>query len=128
MKKLKTQLQNKKIAIIGLGYVGLPLAVEFGKKYQTIGFDSSEIRLRELKKGYDKTLEQTEKQIKSAKNLKFTSRTKDIKEANIYVVTVPTPIDRFKNPDLSPLKSATKTIGGLLSKGDIVTSLFFHPV
>ena len=67
MKKLKTQLQNKKIAIIGLGYVGLPLAVEFGKKYQTIGFDSSEIRLRELKKGYDKTLEQTEKQIKSAK-------------------------------------------------------------
>ncbi len=120
MEKFKTQLQNKKIAVIGLGYVGLPLAVEFGKKYQTIGFDSSENRLSELKKGYDKTLEQTKKQIKSAKKLKFTSKAKDIKEANIYVVTVPTPIDRCKNPDLRPLKSATATIGGLLSIGDIV--------
>jgi len=111
-----------KISIIGLGYVGLPLAVEFSKKYKVIGFDINNNRIEELKKGIDKTLEVEEKELKEAiKNgLEFTSNLEDIKKANVYIVTVPTPIDKHKNPDLRPLIMASRSVGRVLSKGDIV--------
>lgn len=109
-----------KLAIIGLGYVGLPLAVEFGKKYSTYGFDINNTRIEELQKGIDKTLEVSKKELTEAKNLTFTSSVEDIKDANIYIVTVPTPIDKHKNPDLTPLIMASRTVGRVLKKGDIV--------
>jgi len=109
-----------KLAIIGLGYVGLPLAVEFGKKYDTIGFDIDNARIEELKKGYDRTLEVDKEELAAAKRLTFSSSIHDIKDANVYIVTVPTPIDSHKNPDLTPLISASKMIGRVLKKGDIV--------
>ncbi len=108
------------LAIIGLGYVGLPLAVEFGKKYPTIGFDINAKRIEELQKGYDRTLEVSSKELQEAKNLFFTTSIEDIKDANIYIVTVPTPIDKHKNPDLTPLIMASRTVGRVLKKGDIV--------
>ena len=111
---------NKKLAIIGLGYVGLPLAVEFGKKFETIGFDINKERIEELKEGYDRTLEVDSENLKSAKKLSFTTELDDIKDANIYIVTVPTPIDSFKRPDLTPLLKASETVGKVLKKGDIV--------
>ena len=109
-----------KIAIIGLGYVGLPLAVEFGKYYKTIGFDVNTKRVKELNGGIDKTLEVESKDLKAAKLLKCTSKINDIKNCNYYIVAVPTPIDKFKNPDLTPLIGASKTVAQVLSKGDIV--------
>ena len=109
-----------KIAIIGLGYVGLPLAVEFGKHYKTIGFDVNSKRVKELNDGIDKTLEVESKDLKSAKLLKCTSSIKDIKDCNYYIIAVPTPIDKFKNPDLTPLIGASKTVAKVLSKNDIV--------
>ena len=109
-----------KIAIIGQGYVGLPLAIEFGKKYLTIGFDINAERIDELKKGIDHTNEATSKQLRSAKQLTFSAEINDIKECNIYIVTVPTPIDEFKTPDLNPLRGASKMLGEILKKGDIV--------
>lgn len=114
------ELQKKKIAIIGLGYVGLPLAVEFGKKFTTLGFDINEERIAELSKGIDRTKESNEDEINKASLLTFTSRLTDIKDCNIYIVTVPTPIDKFKAPDLTPLLKATKMLGGIIKKGDIV--------
>ncbi len=111
---------NKKLAIIGLGYVGLPLAVEFGKKFETVGFDINKERIEELEKGYDRTLEVDSENLKSAKKLSFTTKLEDIKDANIYIVTVPTPIDSFKRPDLTPLLKASETVGKVLKKGDIV--------
>jgi len=113
-------LENKKLAIIGLGYVGLPLAVEFGKKFDTVGFDINEERIKELKEGYDRTLEVDSENLKSARKLSFTTNIDDIKDANIYIVTVPTPIDSFKRPDLTPLIKASETVGKVLKKGDIV--------
>ncbi len=113
-------LQDKKLAIIGLGYVGLPLAVEFGKKFDTVGFDINEERIKELKEGYDRTLEVDSENLKSAEKLSFTTDINDIKDANIYIVTVPTPIDSFKRPDLTPLIKASETVGKVLKKGDIV--------
>ena len=112
--------KDKKIAVIGLGYVGLPLAIEFGKIRQTIGFDISEERISELKNNVDATLEIDSKSFKKSKFLKFTSRIDDIKECRIYIVTVPTPIDKVNNPDLSPLIKATTTVAQVLKKGDIV--------
>jgi UDP-N-acetyl-D-galactosamine dehydrogenase len=109
-----------KLAIIGLGYVGLPLAVEFGKKYQTIGFDINKNRIEELKKGYDRTLEVNKEELKEAKQLSFTTSIEKLKEATIYIVTVPTPVDLYKKPDLKPILSASKTVGKVLKKGDIV--------
>ena len=109
-----------RLAIIGLGYVGLPLAVEFGKKYDTIGFDINATRIEELKEGIDRTLEVNTKELQEAKNLSFTTSIDDIKNANIYIVTVPTPIDEHKNPDLTPLIMASRTVGRVLKKGDIV--------
>jgi UDP-N-acetyl-D-glucosamine/UDP-N-acetyl-D-galactosamine dehydrogenase len=112
------KLENTKIAIIGLGYVGLPLAVEFGKKYQVLGFDINEIRVNELKNGYDRTREIEEEGLKSSQNLVFSTNQEDLKDYNVFIVTVPTPIDKFKKPDLVPLLSASKTIGKILKKGD----------
>jgi len=109
-----------KLAIIGLGYVGLPLAVEFGKKYFTIGFDINQNRIEELKKGYDRTLEVNTEELKEAKYLSFTTNIEKLKEATIYIVTVPTPVDLYKKPDLKPILAASKTVGQVLKKGDIV--------
>jgi len=109
-----------KIAIIGQGYVGLPLAIEFGKKYPTIGFDINAERIDELKKGIDHTNEATVEQLRSAKQLTFSAEINDIKECNIYIVTVPTPIDEYKTPDLRPLKAASNMLGEILKKRDLV--------
>ncbi len=113
-------MKNAKIAIIGLGYVGLPLAVEFGKIYSTVGFDINEARINELKKGFDRTNEVESELLAEANNLKFTSNIEELKSSNIYIVTVPTPIDKNKTPDLSPLKSASKMLSEVVSKDDIV--------
>ena len=113
-------LKNKKIAVIGLGYVGLPLAVEFGKQYDTLGFDIDTVRVEELIKGKDRTNESSADEIKVAKNLRFSFFKDDLKSYNVYIVTVPTPIDQFKSPDLSPLLKASEMIGCILKKGDIV--------
>jgi UDP-N-acetyl-D-galactosamine dehydrogenase len=113
-------LKNVKIAVIGQGYVGLPLAIEFGKKYETIGFDINSKRIDELKSGDDITKEASKKQIQSASYLSFHSNLEAIKSSNVYIVTVPTPIDNFKTPNLNPLKSASKMLGGIINKGDIV--------
>src|SRR5574344_2440448 len=111
-----------KICVIGLGYVGLPLAHAFSEKYEVVGFDISKWRIDELSSGYDRTLELTESQVKEAiKNgMKFTLDTNDIKDCNIYIVTVPTPIDKNKRPDLTPLYKASETVGKVLKKGDVV--------
>lgn len=109
-----------KIAVIGQGYVGLPLAVEFGKKYETIGFDINSRRIDQLLDGEDKTKEASKEQIRSSFKLSFSSNIESIKHCNIYIITVPTPIDSFKSPNLKPLEKATQMIGELLKKGDIV--------
>ena len=111
---------NYKIAIIGLGYVGLPLAVEFGKKYDVVGFDINSLRIEQLKQGVDITLETNESEISSAKKLSFTTDVNHLKSCNIFIVTVPTPINQFKSPDLKPLLSATIMLGKILKIGDIV--------
>ncbi len=111
---------EKIISVIGLGYVGLPLAVELGKKYKVIGFDINQTRIAELTNGIDKTLEVSSEELKSAENLSFSSNPLSIKNANIYIVTVPTPVDDYKKPDLTPLLSASKTVGQVIAKGDIV--------
>ncbi len=113
-------LTDKKIAIIGLGYVGLPLAVEFAKKYQTIGFDINKSRVSELEKGKDSTLEVSESELINLTNLTFSCDTADLKKANIYIVTVPTPIDDNNAPDLTPLEKASEMLGNVIDKGDIV--------
>ena len=111
---------KNKIAIIGLGYVGLPLAVEFGKKYPTTGFDINGPRIAELISGHDSTLEVDEAELKQATQLNYTTDMEQLKSCNIYIVTVPTPIDNHKRPDLTPLEKASETVGKVLSKGDIV--------
>lgn len=108
------------IAIIGLGYVGLPLAVEFGKHYSTTGFDINSGRINELRSGKDSTLEVNSDELKLATHLRFTDSLQQIESADIYIVTVPTPIDSHKRPDLGPLLSASHTVGKVLKKGDIV--------
>jgi len=111
---------KNKIAIIGLGYVGLPLAVEFGKTVDTVGFDINEARIQELKKGNDSTLEVEESGFAQATKLSFTTNANEISDCNIYIVTVPTPIDGHKRPDLTPLIKASETIGRFLKTDDIV--------
>ncbi len=111
---------NQSLAVIGLGYVGLPLAVEFGKKYQVIGYDTNLERLNELKKGYDETNQTTSVEIQNAKGLTFSANLIDIQNCTIYIVTVPTPVDENKLPDLSPLLHASEMLGSILKKGDIV--------
>jgi UDP-N-acetyl-D-glucosamine/UDP-N-acetyl-D-galactosamine dehydrogenase len=111
---------KNKIALIGLGYVGLPLAVEFGKQFETIGFDINEVRVKELKEGKDSTLEVEAEELVKVKNLSYTTNPKDIGDCNIYIVTVPTPIDEHKRPDLTPLIKSSEMLGALISNGDIV--------
>jgi len=118
--------KNYKIAVIGLGYVGLPLAVEFGKKFHVLGFDINQARVDVLNGGHDATLEVEDVDLQSALSsggeagLKLTTSIEDIKDSNIYIVTVPTPIDQFKRPDLTPLVKASETVGKVIAKGDIV--------
>ncbi len=113
-------LENIKIAMIGLGYVGLPLAVEFGKKYATVGFDINQLRVDELKTGHDHTLEVSDDELKAATRLSYTADIEEIKQCNIYIVTVPTPIDEYKQPDLTPLEKASALLGEVIKQDDIV--------
>ena len=110
----------KTICVIGLGYVGLPLAVEFGKQFETVGFDVNAKRLEELKSGFDRTLEVESEKLALAKHLSFTNNIEDLRKCSIFIVTVPTPIDKFKRPDLEPVEKATETVSKVLKKGDIV--------
>ena len=112
--------KNMKISIIGLGYVGLPLAISFAKKFDVIGFDTNKNRINKLKKGIDETLEISKKKLSQTKNLKFTNDINELKIANCYIITVPTPIDKFKKPDLKYLISASKLVGVCLKKNDLV--------
>ncbi|KZW95462.1 Vi polysaccharide biosynthesis UDP-N-acetylglucosamine C-6 dehydrogenase TviB [Aeromonas veronii] len=113
-------MRNLSIGIIGLGYVGLPLAVEFGKKYPVVGFDINTTRLVELSKGNDSTLEVEDQELAEAKHLTYSSSLDDLKACNVFIVTVPTPINQHKQPDLTPLIKASETIGKVLKQGDIV--------
>ena len=113
-------LRNCRIGVVGLGYVGLPLAVEFGRHFDTVGFDINAERIRALQAGRDATLETTRQELRAAKRLTFTSQLKDLKRCRIYIVTVPTPIDEYKRPDLTPLVRASETLGQVLKKGDTV--------
>lgn len=112
--------KNTKIAIIGLGYVGLPLAVEFGKVFDTVGFDINQSRIDELLVGTDSTLEVEPHELQEASKLSYTASIKDITSCNIFIVTVPTPIDKDKRPDLTPLEKSSEALGSILKKGDIV--------
>ena len=113
-------IENAKLAIIGLGYVGLPLAVEFGKKYSTLGFDINPARLAALNEGHDSTLEVSDEELAQATQLSYSNQIDDLKNCNIFIVTVPTPINDNKQPDLTPLIKASENIGQVLKKGDIV--------
>jgi UDP-N-acetyl-D-galactosamine dehydrogenase len=113
-------LRECKIGVIGLGYVGLPLAVEFGKAFHTVGFDIKAARVAELKKGKDSTLEVESAGLKAAKRLTYTTNLKDLRSCQVFIVTVPTPIDNYKRPDLTPIERASELIGQVLKKGDIV--------
>lgn len=110
----------EKVGIIGLGYVGLPLAVEFGKVIDVVGFDINKERIEELKKGFDRTKEVEADDLKASKKLSYSSNLEDLKTVNYFIVTVPTPVDEYKKPDLTPLISASKTVGSVLKKGDTV--------
>lgn len=115
-----TPSKNTRIAIIGLGYVGLPLAVEFGKKYPTLGFDINHRRVAELREGIEKTLEVDPAELALATRLKYSSNPEDLRDATVYIVTVPTPIDEHKKPDLTPLQKASEMLGKIIKRGDIV--------
>ena len=112
--------KNIKLAVIGLGYVGLPLALAFAKKREVIGFDISKKRIKELKTGYDFNLEFNKKELKNSKKLKFTSNQKDLQFVNCFIISVPTPVDKFKKPNLKPLIQASKMVGGLIKKRDLI--------
>jgi len=112
-------VEQAKIGIIGLGYVGLPLAVEFGKQMPTVGFDINTPRINELRSGKDSTLEVDGDELAEAKQLTYTDQLDELGRCNIFIVTVPTPIDRYKRPDLTPLESASRTLGKILKKGDV---------
>jgi len=118
----KIGMKMDKIAIIGLGYVGLPLAVEFAKKYKVVGFDVFQTRIDELNSGYDRTLELDEAELKSVLggNITFTTHIEEMQTCNIFIVTVPTPIDKSNRPDLTPLEKASQSVGKVLKKNDIV--------
>lgn len=114
------QLSELKIAVIGLGYVGLPLAVEFGKKLPVVGFDIHQKRIQELQSGQDHTLEVSPEELKQATQLTYSANLDDLNSCNFFIVTVPTPIDQVNRPDLTPLRKASETIGKVLKEGDIV--------
>ena len=114
------KVADLRLAIIGLGYVGLPLAIEFGKQRSVVGFDINQARVHELKSGQDHTLEASPEELKAATHLSFTTNLADLRECNCFIVTVPTPIDGHKQPDLTPLIRASETIGKVLKRGDVV--------
>ncbi|MGE4437154.1 MAG: Vi polysaccharide biosynthesis UDP-N-acetylglucosamine C-6 dehydrogenase TviB [Achromobacter pulmonis] len=114
------RIQDVKLAVVGLGYVGLPLAVEFGKKRSVIGFDINTRRIEALKAGHDHTLEVSDAELAEATQLSYTADRAELGQANVFIVTVPTPIDEYKQPDLTPLVKASETIGAVLKRGDIV--------
>ena len=113
-------LQDKTIAIVGLGYVGLPLAVEFGKYRATIGFDINQARINELQSGKDQTFECSPEALQSAQHLRYSANTQDLQQAQIFIITVPTPVDKANRPDLTPLVKASETVGKALKQGDVV--------
>lgn len=113
-------LDDATIAIIGLGYVGLPLAVEYGKQRRTVGFDINQARIKELSEGKDSTLEVSAEELSSARQLSFSSDIAALKQCNVFIVTVPTPIDDHKRPDLTPLVKASETLGKVVKRGDVV--------
>ena len=113
-------LESTKLAIIGLGYVGLPLAVEFGKRYDTVGFDINQTRINDLREGRDNTLEVSAQELGEIEHLRFSADLADLADRNVYIVTVPTPIDSAKRPDLTPLIRASETLGKVLKQGDVV--------
>ena len=113
-------LNEAKIAIIGLGYVGLPLAVEFGKKYQTLGFDINLQRVNELKLGNDFTLEVSKQELAESPFISYSNNVADLASCNVYIVTVPTPIDEHKQPDLTPLIKASEMLAKVIATGDVV--------
>src|SRR5690349_22277320 len=113
----KFNLRNLKIGVIGLGYVGLPLAVEFGKRFQTVGFDIKPDRIAELKRGVDSTLEVSAAELEESAKLRFTANLEELRECRVFIVTVPTPIDEYKRPDLTPLVKSSETVGKVLKKG-----------
>lgn len=117
---MNLSLDSARVGIIGLGYVGLPLAVEFGKKAPTIGFDINQVRIDELTAGRDSTLECSDNELAEAIHLSYTASLKDLKECNVYIVTVPTPIDEHKQPDLTPLIKASEALGTVVSEGDVI--------
>ena len=117
---MNTSLKDLKIGVIGLGYVGLPLAVEFGKKYQTLGFDINKTRISELLAGHDATLEVSDEELKESPFMSYSFTVDDLKNCNVYIVRVPTPIDEHKQPDLTPLIKASAMLGKVLNKGDII--------
>lgn len=117
---MNLSLDNARVGIIGLGYVGLPLAVEFGKKAPTIGFDINQARIDELTAGRDSTLECSDNELAEAIHLSYTASLQDLKECNVYIVTVPTPIDEHKQPDLTPLIKASEALGTVVSEGDVI--------
>lgn len=113
-------LDEVKLAVVGLGYVGLPLAAEFGKHNAVIGFDINEARITELRSGYDSTKELSTEELAEASCLQFSADVSDLKDCNVFIITVPTPIDAHKRPDLAPLVKASETVGALLKRGDVV--------
>jgi UDP-N-acetyl-D-galactosamine dehydrogenase len=113
-------LRNCRVGVVGLGYVGLPLAVEFGKHFDTVGFDIKADRIAELKSGRDSTLETDRAELKGARRLTFTTDIKDLKRCRVFIITVPTPIDEYKRPDLTPLVKSSESVGKVLKKGDVV--------
>jgi UDP-N-acetyl-D-galactosamine dehydrogenase len=114
------KIEEVKLAIVGMGYVGLPLAVEFGKKRPVVGFDINKVRIAALQSGHDTTLEVSDEELREVDGLTFTDSIDDLKDCNVFVVTVPTPIDEHKRPDLTPLIRASETIGKILKQGNIV--------
>ena len=114
------KIESTSIAVIGLGYVGLPLAVEFSKKFSVLGFDINQARINELQAGKDLTLEVSDVELAAAKQLKYTCSVEELKNCNVYIVTVPTPIDESKKPDLTPLVKASEMLGGVINEGDVI--------
>jgi UDP-N-acetyl-D-galactosamine dehydrogenase len=117
---MELNMRGCRIGVVGLGYVGLPLAVEFGKSFDTVGFDIKASRIAELKAGKDSTLECSRAELKAAGKLRYTTSLKELGKCRVYIVTVPTPIDRYNRPDLTPLERSSETVGKVLKKGDIV--------
>ena len=119
-KRTGREVRTSRIGVVGLGYVGLPLAVEFGKRYETVGFDVKPERVAELRRGRDRTLEVSREELKAARLLSVTTDLQDLKRSTVFIVTVPTPIDGYKRPDLGPLMRASESVGAVLKRGAVV--------